>query len=71
MYHLEFGERKGERRGGVSKDVLTFFSCLFRATLAAYGGSQARGQIRAAAATATATWDPSHICDLHYSSQQR
>ena len=21
--------------------------------------------------TATATWDPSHICDLHHSSQQR
>ena len=27
-----------------------FFFCLFRATLAAYGGSQARGQIRPAAA---------------------
>ena len=35
--------------------VLSFFSfffffCLFRAALAAYGGSQARGQIRAVAA---------------------
>ena len=32
-----------------------------------------RGLIRATAAsltTATATWDPSHICDLHHSSQQ-
>ena len=32
---------------------MTFFFCLFRATLAAYGGSQARGQIRAASANYT------------------
>ena len=24
-----------------------------------------------ATATATAMWDPSHVCDLHHSSQQR
>ena len=39
-----------------------------------YGGSQARGQIRAVAAlaytTATATLDLSHVCDLHHSSWQ-
>ena len=39
-----------------------------------YGGSQARGLIGAVApayATATAMQDPSHVCDLHHSSQQR
>ena len=40
----------------------------------AYGGSQAQGQIRAAAAaayvTATATSDPSRVCDLPHSSRQ-
>ena len=40
-----------------------FCPFFLRATLEAYGGSQARGQIRAAA-TATATQDPSHVCDL-------
>ena len=37
----------------------------------AYGGSQCRGQIRPfpAYATATVTWDPIHICNLHHSSQ--
>ena len=46
-----------------------FFFFLFTAASAAYGRSQARGQIGAAAAglqhTATATPDPSAICDLH------
>ena len=48
--------------------------CLFRATPAAYGGSQARGRIGAVAAaytTATAMPDPSHICNPHHSSRQR
>ena len=41
------------------------------ATSAAYGNSWARGQIEAAAeAYATATPDPSHICNLHHSSWQ-
>ena len=47
-----------------------FFSCLFllfRAALAAYVRSQARGQIRV---TTTATEDLSRICDLHHSSLQ-
>ena len=40
-----------------------------RATPAAYGDSQVRGQIRAYT-RATATQDPSHICNLHHSSRQ-
>ena len=46
----------------------------FRATPAAYGGSQAGGQLELqlpACTTATAMWDPSRICDLHHSSWQR
>ena len=43
-------------------------SCLFRAVPAAYGSSQARGQINA---TATSTWNLNDICYLHRSSQQR
>ena len=54
--------------------ILFCFIYLFlRATLAAYGSSQARGRIGDAAAgytTATATWDLSRICDLHHSSRQ-
>ena len=48
-----------------------FIFCLYRATPAAYRGSQARGLIRAAAAAyarATAKPDPSR--DLHHSSRQ-
>ena len=49
-----------------------FVFCLFRAATMAYGGSQARGLIRAVAyTTATATWDPCHIFNLHHSSRQR
>jgi len=39
----------------------------------AYGGSQARGPVKAVAyttATATATGDLSHICDAHHRSWQ-
>ena len=38
----------------------------------AYGGSQARSQTGAMLdyTTATATLDPSHVCNLHHSSQQ-
>jgi len=44
---------------------------LFRVADVPCGSSQARGQIRATAyATATAMQEPSHICDLHHSSQQ-
>ena len=51
-----------------------FFFFLFGTTPAAYGSSQARGLISAIAAglhTITAMWDPSRICELHHSSQQR
>ena len=51
----------------------SFLLCLFRDTPMAFGGSQARGPIGAVAAShapATATWDPSHVCDLDHSSQQ-
>ena len=44
-----------------------FLFCLFRAIPVTYGSSQARGQI---GVLATAMLDPSHICDLHCSSQQ-
>ena len=50
------------------------FFLLFRAIPVAYGGSQAGGRIRAiapATAAATATQDPSHVCDLHHSSGPR
>ena len=42
--------------------------CVLRAAPAAYGGSQARGPVRAAATgytRVTTTWDPSCICNLH------
>ena len=46
-----------------------------RAKLVAHGGSQARGRIELqlpayTRATATATWDPSRVCDLHHSLRQ-
>ena len=47
--------------------IYSFFLILFfyfRAVLVAYGNSQARGQIGAAAAIAMATPSLSHICDL-------
>ena len=54
--------------------ICTLFFCLFRAEPMAYENSQARGRIRAAAAslytTATATWDPSHLCNLYHRSRQ-
>ena len=48
-----------------------FFSCLFRAAPAAYGGSQAKGRFGAIAAGLCPTMsDPSFVCDLHHSSRQ-
>ena len=50
-----------------------FFFWLFRVSPMTHGNSQARGPIRTTAAphtTATATPDPSHICNLHRSSWQ-
>ena len=53
--------------------VINFFF-LFMAAPATPESSQARGQIGATAeayATATATSDPSHVCDLYLGFQQR
>ena len=54
--------------------LFLFIFSLFRVAPLAYGGSQARGLIGAvepAYTRATATPDPSRVCDLHHSSQQR
>ena len=51
-----------------------FFFAFSRATPAAYGGSQFRGLMGAVAAglrQSQATWDSSHVCDLHHSSRHR
>ena len=53
--------------------LFLFFFLIFRPTPEAYGSSQTRRQIRAAAvayATVIATWDLSRVYDLHHSSQQ-
>ena len=54
--------------------ITFFFFGLFRATPMAYGSSHRLGvesEIQLLAyATATATRDPSHVCDLHHSSGQ-
>ena len=51
--------------------LFIFIYYLFRVTPTAYGSSQARGQIRAAAyVTATAMQDQSCVCDLNRSLQQ-
>ena len=67
MVFLRWNDEKPTWEGQIGANVILggFFVCLFlRATLVAYGSSQSGGQ------TATATPDPSHICDLHRSSQQ-
>ena len=46
----------------------SFLSFFFMAAPSACASSGARSRIRAA--TATATWDPRHVCDLHHSSWQ-
>ena len=50
--------------------LLHFLFLLFRAVPVAYESFQDRGLIGAAAATATAMWDPSCVCNLHHSLQQ-
>ena len=52
---------------------LFIFCFFFRATPKAYGSFQTRGQIRATAACLhhITIQDPSHVCNLHHSSQQR
>ena len=57
----------------VSISVIIIIIIFFRSTLAAYGspgpGIELELQLPAYT-TATAMWDPSHVCDLHHSSQQ-
>ena len=73
--HAHFQPHTRAVRYGQSGSFLVFvflyilFIFLFRAALAAYGVSQARGPIRAVAAAARQ--DPSCICDLHHSSRPR
>ena len=53
--------------------LFIYLFCLFRAKPTAYGGSQARVKLELqlpAYATATATPDLSHVCDLHHRSWQ-
>ena len=57
------------QRPCVAWPLESYFILFFSTTPWAYGGSQARGSIEAVA-TATAMQDPSHVCDLHHSSQQ-
>uniref|UniRef100_A0A8D0NAC8 RING-type domain-containing protein n=1 Tax=Sus scrofa TaxID=9823 RepID=A0A8D0NAC8_PIG len=50
---------------------MLFCFSFFRATLWAYGSSRLGGESELqllAYTTATTTWDPSHICNLHHSS---
>ena len=66
----EQGHRIKENR---TVGVFVFCFLLFRVEPEAYGGSQARGLIRAQLldyTTATAMQDPSHVCHLHHSSRQ-
>ena len=60
---------------GRSMSFVHLFVCfLFRVTPTAYESSQAKGWIRAAAASCRvlpATQDLSRVCDLHHRSQQR
>ena len=52
------------------KSTIIFFFLLFRAAPTAYGSSQARGRIGAAATTATAMQNQSYVCNLHHSSRR-
>ena len=66
-------ERNGKGLGNVLHELALFKKIFFKATLTAYGSSQARGRIGATLRvyiTPTATWDLSLICDLHHRSWQ-
>ena len=57
---------------GLPYSIFLFFG-RWGAKLTTYGGSHAMVQSELQLppyTTATATWDPSHICDLHHSPQQ-
>ena len=69
---IKLAKERWNRRQDIQ--FFCLFVCSYRATPAAYGGSQARGLIgavAAASARATATRDPSWVCDLHHGSWQR
>ena len=63
-------------KNSTKNNFLCVFVCLFCFSMAAptaYRSSQARGWAGLqllAYTTATATWDPSHVCDLRHSSWQ-
>ena len=63
MNHNHVGLSRNPSSATFQLLILLLFS-LFRATLVAYGSSQARGRI---GATVTAMWDSSRIYDLHRS----
>ena len=66
------GHRDEITRSRVRMMLFFFFFCFFRAPPVAYGSSQARGRVGAAAAslcTAIAMPDLSYVFDLHHSSQ--
>ena len=74
-----FVEKPGEiqsifrRKEEWKQDYFIIYLFIYRATPVAYGGSQARVKLELqlpAYTTATATLDPSHICNLHHSSRQ-
>ena len=64
------GDLDGYIQANVNLPFLFFFLVFFRAMLAEYGGSQARGRIGAVATIATAAQDLSRVCGLNHSSQQ-
>ena len=59
---MPLGEKKVTKPLSI---IYSYVYCLFRATSVAYGSSKANFT-----ATATATQDPSYICDLHHNSWQ-
>ena len=65
FFHMEFIEFL---KIILFQNGMDFFFLLFRASPMSYGDSQARGGI---GAMARAMPDPSRVCDLHNSSQQR
>ena len=71
---VRFSQNSQDLINDFQPPFIYLFILLFRAVLVACGSSQARGQIGAtllAYTTAIATWDQSHVLDLHHSSRQR
>ena len=73
--YMQHSSSQNQRLVTIYLFLFFFFTFIvFRASCAAYGSSQARGQIGAIAASPhhshSKTSYPSHICNLHYSSQK-